>query len=482
MSLRINTNLPAIGALRNLDATTDELTKSINRLSTGLKINTAADDPAGLTISENFRAQISGIQRAVQNSQDAINMTKTAEGALAEVQTLLQSMRALAVHSANTGVVDQNVLNANQAQIRSVIQSIDRIASQTAFGSKKLLDGTAGAQASVTQPSVVNSIFIGGTFDGKPVVSGPITLQITTPATRAQIDCTNSFNSANDIVPAGSISINGTSISTNGTESIATVVAKINQMSNVTGVTANLVGSGPYNVQLVQNTYGANYDIRLFDSNGLLHGLPFDSSVGTNAVADVSVTTGDGVETVQFTGGRGLGDSGLRLTDTFGNAIVLTEDGNQNFTGPAQVGVLTAGAIQIQVGPSANQLVQLSIPSIFADALGTSVVPGESVASIDVTTSTGAQNAILIVDDAITQLARIRGDIGSFQKDFLESNVRSLGVARENLAATESSIRDADMAEEITQYTKFQILQQSGMAVLAQANQLPQSVLRLLQG
>lgn len=480
MSLKINTNLAALTALRNLNKSNDELGRSINRLSTGLKIITAADDPAGLTISESFRAQILGIERAVQNSQDAINMTKTAEGALAEVQTLLQSLRGLAVHSANTGVVDQNVLNANQAQIRAVVQSINRIAAHTAFGTKKLLDGTAGAQASVTQPTVVDSIFIGGTFAGKPVVSGSVTLEMVTPATRAQLSLTQTYASPDDVVPAGSISINGVSFTSSGNDSLATLVARINQMSSVTGVTGSIVGSGPYSVQLLQNSYGQNFGIQLFDTNGLLHGNPYDSATGSNAIANVSVTTNDGVETVQFLGGRGLGETGLRLTDTYGNAVVLTENGNQNFTGPGQIGVVTAGSIQIQFGPSANQLVQLAIPSTFADSLGTGIVPGESIATLDVTTPAGAQNAISIVDQAVNQLSRIRGDIGSFQKDFLESNVRSLGVARENLISTESSIRDADIAEEITKYTKHQILQQSGMAVLAQANQLPQSVLRLL--
>ncbi|MFN8140593.1 MAG: flagellin [Fimbriimonadales bacterium] len=481
MSLRINNNLSALNALRNLNLNDDKLARAISRLSTGLKINTGADDPAGLTISENFRAQISGIERAVQNSQDAINMVKTAEGALAEVQTLLLSMRGLAVHSANTGVVDQNVLSANQAQIRSVIQSINRIAEHTAFGTKKLLDGTAGVQASVTDSSLASSIFMGGTFNGNPILTGPVTVTLTTPAERALLDLTTGYADANAIVPAGSFTINGASFATDGTETLTQVVSKINQMSNTTGVTATIAGSGPVNVQLVQNSYGSKFDIQLFDTSGLLNGSSYASDAGVDAIADVSVTTSEGVETVQFTGGQGLGDSGLRLSDSFGNAITLTENANQNFTGPGQVGVVTAGSVQIQFGPSSNQMVQLAVPSMFADSLGTGVVPSESIATLDITTQQGANDAIKIIDAAVAQLARTRGDLGSFQKDFLESNVRSLGIARENLVATESSIRDADMAEEMTQYTKYQILQQSGMAVLAQANQLPQSVLRLLQ-
>lgn len=482
MSIRINTNLPAMNALRNLTATNEELGKSINRLSTGLRITSAADDPAGLVISENLRTQVLAIDQAMRNSQDAINMTKTAEGALNEVQTLLRSIRALAVHSANSGVVDSNVLNANQSQIRSVIQSIDRIASHTAFGNKKLLDGTSGAQAAVTAPSYVDSIYMGGSFNGHPVANGAITVDVITQAARAVIATDVTYADANSIVPPGTITLNGMTFISSGSDTLQDLVTRINQMSGTTGVTASITGGGPVSITLTQNEYGANFRIQLFDTAGLINSTSYSTAAGVDAVADVTVTTSDGPETVQFRGGRGFGDSGLRLTDSYGNAIRLTEDGNLNMSGPTQVGVVTAGAIQIQFGPNENQAVQLSIPSLFAKDLGTGAVPGESIATLDVTTPGGAENAIRIIDDAIRQLSGIRGQIGSFQKDFLESNVRSLSISRENLAATESTIRDADMAMEITEYTKLQILQQSGMAVLAQANHIPQSVLQLLNG
>lgn len=482
MGMRINTNLAAMKALRNLNSVTDQMNVPISRLSTGLRINTAADDPAGLVISENLRTQILGIDQAVRNSQDSINMVKTAEGAMQEIQDLLRSMRGLAVHSANTGVVDTNALLANQSQIRSTIQSINRIASQTSFGNKKLLDGTAGAQAAVTSPGNVASIYMGGTFNNMSVASGPVTLNLTTQATRAQIATNVTYASTNAIVPAGTVTINGMTFVSSGTDTLQQMVSKINEFSGTTGVSAQISGGGPYSLTLVQTNYGANYGIQLFDTAGLFNSASYTTSTGTNAVATVSVTTTQGVQSVQFIGGRGGTESGLRLTDTLGNAISLTENGNLNLSGATQVGVLTAGAVQIQFGPNANQATQVAIPSLFASMLGTGAVPGENIGSIDVTSVTGANNAIRIIDDAITQLARVRGDLGSFQKDFLESNVRSLNIAKENLTATDSQIRDADIADEITQWTKLQILQQSGMSVLAQANQLPQSVLQLLRG
>jgi flagellin len=200
-----------------------------------------------------------------------------------------------------------------------------------------------------------------------------------------------------------------------------------------------------------------------------------------DAVFDVSVTTTSGVQTTQFTGGQGPGESGLKLSDSYGNTILLSENGNTSITAPTQVGTLTSGSLRFQIGADADQSVQFSMPVVFANSLGTGAVSGASLNDLDVTSQQGASDAIRIIDAAVTQLAQMRGELGSFQKNFLESTSRSLEVARENLTATESSIRDANMAEEITTYTRLQILQNTGMSVLAQANQAPQNILQLLR-
>ena len=153
MGLRINLNSAAQTAHRMLSGTDQALNKSIERLSSGYKINSAADDPAGLVISEKLRAQISGLGQAISTAGDAVNMVKTAEGALNEVSGLLRSMRDLAVHAANSGATDDASKQADQAQIQSAIESINKISSETQFGNKKMLDGTAGITASITGPS-----------------------------------------------------------------------------------------------------------------------------------------------------------------------------------------------------------------------------------------------------------------------------------------------------------------------------------------
>lgn len=470
-------------ALANLGNTNAEMQGSISRLSSGLRINSAADDPAGLIISENMRSQIKGIDQAIRNSQDAINMSKTAEAALDEVQRLLRDIRGLAVSSANTAVSDSAVLQANQTQIRSTIASINRIAEQTQFGSKKLLDGTAGALANVTSTANVDSIYMGATFAGESVTSGPITIDKVSAGTVASVALGKTFASTNTIVPtAGSFVINGYSFTSSGTETLASLASKINSMSSTTHVTAQITGAGPYGITLTQTTYGSQHKIDFFDPAGVLHTAASASSSGSNAVFNVSVTTGAGVKTTLFTGGQGPAESGLSLSDQDGNRIVVNQNGNSSIAAPTQVGVLTVGSVRFQIGAFANQSVAFSMPTIFAQNLGTGVVPAGSINTLDVTTQQGSYDAMKIIDAAITQLAQSRGELGSFQKNFLESTSRSLGVAKENLTSSESQIRDADMAQEMTEYTRLQILQQSGISVLAQANQQPQQVLKLLQG
>lgn len=489
MSLRINTNVQSLNALRNLTNTVGDLGISMTRLSTGLRINSAADDPAGLVISEGMRSQLKGIDQAIRNSQDAVNMAKTAEGALDEVQRLLRNMRALAVHSANTAVVDSAMLQANQNQIRSTVQSINRIAEQTSWGNKRLLDGTAGVQAAVTDATNVASVYMGSMFGTQSIAAGTLTLQRTTAATQATMTLSDTYAATTTVVtPGGSFVINGTTISVNGTsDTMATVVARINEQSGNTGVSATITGTGPYQIQLSQQNFGSDFGISLLDPVGILHNVPAPATVnGVDAVFNVTAMTGSpGVATtVAFTGGVGSQTSGLRLQDANNNVIVLNPSANTaaGFGAGAAIGQISVGSVRFQIGANENQGVNFSMPNTRANQLGTAAITGQSIASLDVTSQSGAQNAIRIIDAAIEQLAAQRGEIGSFQTNFLDSTVRSLSVTRENLTASESQIRDADVADEMSKFTRLQILQQSGMSMLAQANQSPQQVLSLLRG
>ncbi|MCL6475789.1 MAG: flagellin, partial [Firmicutes bacterium] len=241
-------------------------------------------------------------------------------------------------------------------------------------------------------------------------------------------------------------------------------------------------GNGSGVVYLTQVNYGANFRIEANQSATLLFsGTNASSSVGVDAVVTVQVTTSAGVTSATFTGGRAVGDSGLKVKDAYGNTLLLTEAGNSTSVSNTKVAVVTAQSLVFQIGANAGQVARVSLRDTRAGQLGTTVVAGKSLQDIDVTTQQGAQDAIRIIDEAISQISQVRGNIGSFQKQVLESTIRSLNISRENLAASESAIRDTNVAEEVMNYTKLQILQQAGMAVLAQANAAPQAVLSLLR-
>lgn len=495
MSLRINTNISALNALRNVERASDGFGRSIEKLASGLRINRSADDPAGLIRSEDMRAQIAGLEQAIANSQDATNLVKTAEGALEEVHNLLRSMRQLAVASGNTGTNDLTALQANQNQIQSAIDSINRIAAQTQFGTKKLLDGTAGVSAVVTDFTRVGGMFFGGSVFGSvggaasqeyAVGTGAITIDVTAAATRASIQGNRDYTPATAIIQtSATVVINGVSFSTQaGTTTVQSFVDQINSQSSVTGVVAELVNSGTnLNVRLRAKEYGANFSVTVNDQQGILFNAATTSSAsGTNATAVVSVTNVDGgVVTVLFTGGKAAGDSGLKLSDAKGNVILLNEAGNDATSDDDAVGRTSAGQLEFQIGANAGQVARFSINNMRVDRIGTGAVAGKSLKDIDVTKTGGAEEALKIIDAAIQQVSKLRGDMGAFQKNVLDSNMRSLSVAKENLTATESAIRDTNFAEEISRFTKFQILQQAGMSVLGQANFAPQGVLQLIR-
>lgn len=483
MSFRVNNNVAAMNALRNVSMTGSAFGKSMTRLSTGLRITSAADDPAGLIISENFRAQIAGIDQALRNNQDAVNFSKTAEGALDEVSSLLRDARALAVASANTGSLSSTQIQANQNQLVSIVSSISRIAEQTQFGTKKLLDGSSGVQASVTSSANIGRMYFGGSFNSAAITTDSlITVTVSTAATRASMTGSVVFTNATDTVAAGSFSLNGRTFTTTANNTVMDVVNMVNAASSSTGVSADFVsGSG---IVLRGTNYGTKGNFSLSDANGVVNAAGTSSATGTDGVASVVIdsngATAGGLATVTFTGGK-MGQNGLTLVDTVGNTIVLTEAGNAA-SAAFTAGNLKVGSTQFQIGANANQTSNLSLGNFVSTELGKNVVSGLNLSNLDLTTASGATDALSVVDAAIDQITNARGNIGNFSRNVLESNIRSLGVARENLQATESSIRDVDVAEEMTSFTKLQILQQSGLAMLAQANAMPSAVLSLLRG
>ncbi len=464
MALRINQNITAMTAQRNLALTDGRLAKALERISSGLKINSAADNPSGLVISEVLRAQVSGIGVAIANTSKGVNMIKTAEGALNEVHSLLRQMRDLAVDAANDATNDATTLAALQAQIKSAISSINQIASTTKYGSKTLLDGSAGTTATVLDTTNIASAQAVSTTP-----TGYIDIDVTTAATKATHDGTNTYTAATDNLDnGGTITINGYAIGGTWTTSdtVQDVIDAINAMTATTGVSAKWDTD---HVELNQTGWGSDNKIIYVESADILNGGSTAVQSGVDAAA--TITYGDST-TSTFDQG-----TGLALQNAEGMTITLTEAGNDTSADPQDAIYVTQGNLTFQTGPYAGDTMSSSIPSVAATNLGTT----GTVASIDVTTTSGATQAIKILDEAIDQISTIRSDLGAFQANQLESNLRSLGITRENLAASESSIRDADIAEEVVNMTREQILLQSGTAMLAQANIIPQAVLSLLR-
>jgi len=474
MSLRVNTNVNAMNALRNVGATNTEYSKSLNKLSTGLRINSAADDPAGLIASESLRAQIGGIEQAVKNNQDAVNYAKTAEGALDEVNKLLRDARSLAVASANSGTLTASQIQANQTQLDSIVASITRISSSTNFGGKKLLDGSAGVMGAVTDGTKFGAISLSGSFGGSAITANAaVTVQVTQAAAQAIYTGSKTFT-ATETAAAGSFTINGTTFTSTTSDTASSLVDKVNAAQGSTGVRATWTATE--GIQFTSIKYGSGARIDLSDANGVvLSSAGYQSAAGTDVLASVAVGSTVGV---LFTGGR-MGNEAFTLTDTAGNRISMLEAGNSVSTMTA--GQAIVGSAQFQIGGGAGETATMSLGNFAASQLGTGIVSGKNLSNVDLTSATNATDALKVIDQAINDVARARGDIGSFQRNILESQIRSLGAAKENLSATESTIRDTDVAEEMTNFTKLQILQQAGMAMLSQANSAPQSVLSLLQ-
>jgi len=466
-SFRINTNVLAMNALRNLGSASNAYGQSVQRLSTGLRINSGADDPAGLQISEGFRSTIAGMTQAIRNNSDATNYAKTAEGALSEVNTLLTDARALALANANDATLTVDQKQANQNQLNSIMSSIDRISQTTAFGSKKLLDGSAGVTAVLTDTSRVNNLVLGGTLGAASVTAGgAISVNVTTAAVQASLQG-NTSTAGTAITTAGTFAINGVTFNVNKQMTYGQVQDLVNSRTADTGVQAFFSGGKLTFQSTKYGTVGNN--IQVVDQAGTVGMGTNNLAGGVNAAATVTVGSNSGTFTAI------AGQDGLSLKDADGNQIKLTAAGG-TATGTNTVGQATVSLAQFQIGGEAGQTATLALANTAASSLGL------NASSMDIMNSGNLATAIQSLDTAITTVSRMRGDIGNFQRNVIDSNVRALNIAKENLTSSESSIRDVDMAEEMSTLTKYQILQQAGMSVLAQANQAPQSILSLLKG
>jgi flagellin len=428
MGLRINQNIAAQNAYRNLSVTDSQMSKSLEKLSSGFRINRAADDAAGLSISEGLRSQVGGLKVAVRNTQDGVSVAQTAEGSLNEVTSILQRMRDLSVQASNSGATDSDAAAAANKEMTQLNAELDRIGSTTAFGKQKLLDGSfgstvktkytdaatnqvdataAGAVAALPAKATKTGQAGGWTFDLKEVAGSTksaadptIDLQ-TTPIT-VNVAAVADDASPQDLAKAVNAGIQ-TALKAAGYQgNEVTMSAKVDSSNNTV---FSMSGSGDFELA--------------------------DSADGILAAAKIDLTSTAATSTLDTTGGN-------------------------------------KGAFQ--VGANANQKINIQIGAADSQSLGT--------AALDLSKDPDA--AITTIDKALQSVSDQRASLGAYQNRF-EHTINNLNVAVENLSASESRIRDTDMAQEMVSYTRAQILTQAGTSMLSQANQSAQNVLSLLR-
>ncbi|MEZ6148438.1 MAG: flagellin hook IN motif-containing protein, partial [Planctomycetaceae bacterium] len=300
MALTIANNVSSLNAQQNLTRASSSLSKSIERLSSGLKVNRGADGPAALVISEKQRAQIAGLKQAIENSDKAVSVVQTAEGALNEINSLLVKVRSLALDSANAGVNDSDSLAANQAEITNALETINRIANNTQFGTKKLLDGSAGISGTATDADVS---FIEATSDTS---AGSYAVAVTTAGERATVSGGTQQTSA--LAAAENLTVNGVAISLNAGLTQSQVISRINEFSSQTGVTAENDGG---DTRLYSSNFGSGASISVVSDTAA---AADSSGIGTSALTDTGVDVVGTIDGTSFTG------SGNVLTATSGLA------------------------------------------------------------------------------------------------------------------------------------------------------------------
>lgn len=471
----INSNVPAVIAQRHLAQSQRALATSLERLSSGLRINKGADDPAGLIVSERLRSEISAVNQSLDNTSRAINVIATTEGALDEVSALLRDIKGLLVEAANKGAFSDEEIEANQLQIDSAIESITRIANTATFAGRKLLNGqldyvTSGINtADLADVNVLSAKFGTRTYL-------PIEVLVSQSALTAQLTLTQiPLPSAVSIDLAGPDGIVTLSFPASATSN--DIVNAINAQVDATGISA--VASGTGAVRINSQRYGSDafVSVTKISSGGSFDvqdraGNTINRTVGRDAVATIN-----GYESVA---------NGLTLSVS-SPLLKLRLTLDPNFGAGTTSFAVTGGGALFQLGPdvNTNQQENIGVKAMQANKLGNRIVGFLSQLQSGQELSLRSGNfkrASDVLNEVITQVAVLRGRLGAFERNTLQTNINALQITSENLTASESTIRDTDFAQETSELTRAQILVQAGNSILAIANAQSQSVLTLLGG
>ncbi|WP_340121042.1 flagellin [Methylobacter svalbardensis] len=482
MSLNVNTNLSSMSAQRFLSNNQGSLTSAMQRLSSGLRINSAKDDAAGLAISERFTSQIRGNDQAARNANDGISLAQTAEGDLGQITTNLQRIRELAVQSANASnsASDRATI---QAESKSLVDEIDRVAANSSFNGIKLLDGNftsqafqVGANNTANDSITINSIASSRTVDlGESFLAsktsaatlsalgaGDLTLQVGTStfSVGAAVNGTNgnTSNSAKQIAAAINAVSSGVTATANSnvvTGAVVATVVGVGGTVDINGATINFASGSMTGTAATDGAYMAGQ----ITASSAVTGVTAAYDSATNKIT-MTATDGRNIDVNTYTG------AGFDATDT-GFAVATGAAANRTtFSLSSSNSFTIAGTTPTNAGLTATTV--------------TAAATGTSVSNIDLSSVAGAKTALDSIDSALKSVNNSRADLGAYQNRF-QSTITSLQTTTENLTASRSRILDADFAKESANLSRAQVLQQAGTAMLAQANQSAQGVLSLLR-
>jgi len=480
---RINSNISALRAIHRLDRNQSDLNVRLERLSTGLRINRGRDDPAGLIGSERLRYEIRGLQQAIENSQRASNVVSTAEGALNETSALLLDLQSLVVAAANEAGLSEEEINANQLQIDSILASIDRIANTTAFAGRKLLDGTHAYHLSAVPTAALASV---ATFSARVPHGGTrdVVVKVTQSAQTARISFIGSKTGAVSTTSATTIEVKGALgselLSFGSGTTLREIQTALNSVTAATGVSAvtSTPAAGNVRSALILNstTFGSDAFVSVspisggFIVVGNSNTTIRDTGRDAGVLIDGQTTLVRGLRADVRAGGL---DARIYLTKTFGQKL-----SSATFT-------ITGGGALFQLTPelTPNGQTHLAFNSVATSQLG------NAVTGLLYTLRSGEANDLSskhfaaaqeIVNEAVNQVASYRGRLGNVQRNQIDPSIQSQQVTLENVTASESVIRDADIAVEVSALTRAQILVQATQTTLQIANSVPQQVLSLL--
>lgn len=529
--MRVNHNIPSLTALRHLGNTSMATKKNLERLASGTRINSAADGPAQLMISERMRAQIAGIDQAIDNSETSISMIQTAEGALQETSNILINLRQIAIHAANEGANDEKMLQADQSEVDNLLATLKRVSDHTQFGAKPLLDGSNGVSGMVVGEGL-RFVEAKAFTEASPEIGYAVNIkQVATRTMHSGNVAINVHNAKQgfefNINEGGKV----VSFSTNTKEvkevvdqlienferapelhdkektniAIRDIIArKFQREADTAGLDVDVFINGAGMLTVRHRQFGSAPS---FAVTGSMAGiLSPEANIGFHAKQGRDVSGTIGGETAvgegQFlTATEGAVADGLTIEynkaldtrvistvdETTGEVVrqVVREDNNSLVGGDIEGYVhVSQNSLNYHVGPNQENL-KIDVGSVAPDRLALGVKNKsdfKSLKDIDVTSVERASDSIALIDAAIDDISNMRGKLGAFQKNALESTLSYLRIAEENLTNAESVIRDSDMASEMSDFTRNQILMASGTAMTAQANQIPKSVLQLLSG